>query len=177
MARRGRALAHALALAMALATSLVACGSDPDEERAAAALKAEMVANAGMTTGRALDDEQTSCVAQGAVDALGVQQLQAYDLLTQDLRAGESLQDVTLEAQDADALAKVFAGCMNVEKLMERQIISGLDLPRQQRRKAAKCVRTKVTAEQVTRTMSLEFQGEDNPVFAQLRDELGACLR
>ncbi len=107
----------------------------------------------------------------------GCNNYQAYDLLTQDLRAGESLQDVTLQARDADALAKVFAGCMNVERLMERQVVSGLDLPRHQRRKAAKCVRTKVTAEQVTRTMSLEFQGADNPVFAQLRDELEACLR
>lgn len=177
MARRTRA--PALALVPALCLSLAAC-ADNDEERAAAALKAEMMANAGMTTGKALDDEQTSCVAHGAVDELGVATLQDYRLLTEDLRAEESIEDVTLEPTDADTLASVFTDCMDVEALMERQIIAGLDLPRPQRRRAVACVRDEVTAEQVTRIMSLEFQGQtdaDNTAYTELRDALTACLR
>jgi hypothetical protein len=168
---------RALAFALTLTVPVTACGADNDEELAAAALKAEMVANAGMTNGRAVDDEQTSCIAHGAVDALGVVKLQEYELLTDDLRAGESIDGVTLAPKDADTMARVFAGCMDVEEMMERQIISGLDLPRRQRREAARCVRDRVTTDQVVSTMALEFQGAENPVFERLRADLQACLR
>ncbi len=177
MARRIRALSAALCVALPLAM-LSACGSaDADEERAVAALKAQMVGNAGMTTGKRLDDAETDCVATGAVDTLGVPTLQAYDLLTDDLRPDQSLQGVRLDPQDADALAEVFAECLNVEKLMERQIISGLDLPKKRKRKAKRCVKKLVTTEEVTRTLSLEFQSAENPVFEELLNELTSCLR
>ena len=177
---RGRTMAtHArvLSLALVLAVVLGSCADSSDEERAVAALKAEMVANAGMTTGRAVDDEQTTCVAKGAVDELGVATLQDYDLLTEDLRADESIEGVRLTAEDADTMAAVFADCIDVEAMMERQIVAGLDLPRREKRRAAECVRDTVTAQDVTRTMSLQFQGSDNPVFEQLRDDLRSCLR
>lgn len=169
--------ALALALALALSLTLSACSDDSDEERAAAALKAEMLADAEMTTGHNVGDRQTSCVARGMVDDLGVETLQGYDLLTDELRAGESIQGVRLSKNDADALARVFARCMDVETLMERQIIAGLDLPRREQERAARCVRERVTAGQVRRTMSLEFQGVDNPVFRRLRADLRSCLR
>jgi hypothetical protein len=84
---------------------------------------------------------------------------------------------VRLDPEDADALAQVFAGCMDVEKLMERQIIQELDLPQRQQRRAARCVRKGITADQVTRTISLQFQGSPNPEFEQLRAALQSCLR
>jgi hypothetical protein len=168
---------RALALTLAVALPISSCSDDSDEERAAAALKADMVANAGMTTGRAVDDGQTSCVADGMVAEIGVDRLQDYDLLTEDLSADESIHGVRLSAEDADSLAEVFAGCMDVERLMERQIIRDLDLPARQQRRAARCVRDGITTEQVTRTISLEFQGEPNPDFEQLRAELQSCLR
>lgn len=177
MATRTRALTRALPLAVTLALTASGCSDSSDEERAVAALKAEMVANAGMTSGRAVSDRQTTCVADGAVEELGVEKLQEYDLLTEDLRADESIEGVDLSAQDADALAAVFADCVDVEQVLERQIVSGLDLPRREQRRAARCVRDKVTPELVTRTMSLEFQGADNPVFQRLRGELKSCLR
>jgi hypothetical protein len=172
----------ALAPALMLAVTLVqGCSSDEtDQERAVAALKAEMMANAGMTTGKVLDDAQTTCVAHGAVDELGVSTLQDYRLLTDDLRAGEAIEEVTLAPEDADTLATVFTECMDVEAMMERQIITGLDLPRERRKRAVACVRDGVTEEQVTRIMSLEFQGRPaagNTAYTRLRDALTACLR
>ncbi len=177
MATRTRALTRALPLAVTLALAASGCSDSSDEERAVAALKADMVANAGMTSGRAVSDGQTTCVARGAVKELGVEKLQEYDLLTDDLRADESIDGVDLSSEDADALAAVFAECVDGEMVLERQIVAGLDLPRRQERRAARCVRKEVTRELVTRTMSLEFQGRDNPVFARLRDDLESCLR
>lgn len=174
MARRMRALACALAVALPVSS----CGDSSDEERAAAALKADMVANAGMTSGRAVNARQTTCVAEAMVEQIGVQRLQDYDLLTEDLRADESIQGAQLSKEDARGLAQVFTDCMDVERLMERQIIRGLDLPARQQRRAARCVRQGVTADEVTRTMALEFQGvDDNPVFRRLRADLRSCLR
>jgi hypothetical protein len=176
MATRTRALAFALAVTtpLALATS---CSDDSEEERAAAALQAEMVANAGMTSRQPVDASRTGCVADGMVRQLGVGTLQRYRLLTDDLRADESIEGVQMSAEDADALAGVFAECMDVERMMERQIISGLDLPPRQRRKAVRCVRDRVGADQVVRIMAAEFQGTANPVFQRLQDDLRACLR
>lgn len=174
MARRMCALACALALAL----SISSCSDSSDEERAAAALRADMVANAGMTTGRAVNAGQTICVAEAIVEQIGVEGLQEYNLLTEDLRADESIEGVQLSKKDARALAQVFTDCMDVERLMERQIIRELDLPARQQRRAARCVRQGVTADQVTRTMALEFQGaDDNPVFKRLRADLRSCLR
>lgn len=169
--------ARALGAGLALTAVLSSCGDGSDQERAIAALKADMVANAGMTTGQAVDDTQTTCVAKGAVSSLGVAKLQDYGLLTDDLRAGESIQGVQLAPEDADTMAGVFAACIDVEAMMERQIVSGLDLPRREQREAARCVRQKVTVQHVTRTMSLEFQRAPNPVFDQLRDDLRSCVR
>jgi hypothetical protein len=169
--------ARALALALALVVVLAACSDESEHERAVAALKADMVANAGMTTGRAVRDDQTTCVAEGAVDSLGVTKLQDYGLLTEDLRAAESIQGVQLSPEDADVMAEVFVTCLGAEVMMERQIIEGLDLTRRQERRAARCVRTTVTADHVARTMSLQFQGAENPVFDELRDDLRSCLR
>lgn len=177
MATRMRALSAALALALPLGV-LGACGSeDTEEERAVAALKAQMVGNAAMTTGRRLDDEQTTCVASGAVDTLGVATLQSYELLTDDLRPGEPIDAVILRPEDADALAGVFADCLAVERLMEQQIISDLDMSPERKRRAARCVRQLVEAEDVVRTLSLKFQGSDNQVFDELLTELERCLR
>ena len=166
----------ALAIVVALSLSLSACGDDSDKERAAAALEAEMVANAGMTTGR-IDSERTSCVAEDMVDRLGVEKLQEYELLTDDLRAGQSIQGITLPPADADTVARVFADCMDVETMMERQIVEGLELPRKEQGRAARCVSERVTPDLVVRTMSLEFQGAKNPAFSRLRTDLKSCLR
>lgn len=178
MHRRTRALGAVIGVALPL-SALTSCADDgAQRERAVAALKAQMVGNAAMTTGRQLDDEQTTCVAEGAVDTLGVDTLQSYELLTDDLRPGESIQAVELEPADADALAQSFADCMDVERLMERQIISGLDLPPRRERAASRCVRQEVESQDVVETLSLEFQGAaDNPVFDELLEQLQGCLR
>lgn len=182
-AGRGREMATRMrTLALALTAVLVVlvaqgCGDDADRERAVAALRAEMVANAGMTSRRPVDDQQTACVADGMVSRLGVPTLQRYELLSEDLRAEESIEGVDLSREDADVLADVFADCIDVEALMEREIVAGIDLPRDERRRAVRCVEDAVTAGQVTRTMSLEFQGAPNDVFSRLRDDLASCLR
>ena len=174
----GRARTASLVVALLL-PALAACGEsgDTDRERAVAALKAQMVGNAAMTTGRQLDDEQTTCVASGAVSALGVDTLQSYELLTDDLRPGEPIEGVTLLPKDADALAEVFADCLDVEQLMEREIISRLDMSAERKRRATRCVRRIVATDDVVRTLSLEFQSADNPVFQELLGELKSCLR
>ena len=163
-----------LALVAARATG---CGDDSDRERATAALQAEILADAAMRSDQPVDTTQTRCVAEGMVDDLGLERLQRYQLLTEDLRADESLEGVELTPADADVLAEVFAGCMDVEALMERQIVAGLDLAPRRQRRAEGCVEEKVTTEEVVGTMSLEFQGVENSAFDRLRTELARCLR
>jgi hypothetical protein len=168
----------ALAVALAVVLALAGCTDQKsDEERAVAALRADMVADAGMTTRRPVDDRQTGCVAKGMVDTLGLETLQHYGLLTDELRAGEPIEGVELKHEDADALAEVFAGCMDLESLMEREIVSGLDLSGRRKQRAAGCVRDTVTAEQVRRSMALELRGARNSVVEQLRGDLESCLR
>ena len=59
------------ALGMVAALGLAGCGSD-DDNRAAAALKSQILANNAMTGSSTISDEQASCIADGAVEKLGV---------------------------------------------------------------------------------------------------------
>ena len=108
---------------------------------------------------------------------IAASQTRVYELLTDDLRPGRPIEGVTLLPEDADALAEVFADCLDVEQLMEREIISRLDMKAARKRVATRCVRRIVATDDVVRTLSLEFQSANNPVFQELLGELKRCLR
>lgn len=158
-----------------LVTVCAACGSD-DDAQAVAALKSQIVANNAMSSRTAMSDEQASCIARGAVEAIGVDRLQGYGILDDDLEVGRSIESVSLKGRDADALAGVFLDCADAEKVVEDRLVARLAPDRAAARgRVARCVRETVTPESVHDILSQGFQRADPSAYASLTEELGAC--
>ena len=121
------------ALGLVAALGLAACGSD-DDNRAVAALKSQILANNAMTGSSTISDEQADCIADGAVEQLGVDTLQDYAILDDDLEVYKKLDAVALEPKDADKLAGVFVTCAKVEEIFEVPLAFLMDGMNHQRR-------------------------------------------
>ena len=173
---RSRRAVHAVATAALAALSLAACGGSDDEAQAVAALKSQIVANNSMVSDKTISDEQSTCIARGAVDALTVDRLQDYKILDDQLDVQKQLSEVPLEAEDADALAEVYLECSDAEKIVEDRLVTRL-APAEPRRRARveTCVRKVVTPDVVRDILSQSFQKTDATAYTALAKQLGDC--
>jgi hypothetical protein len=84
-----------------------------------------------------LDETQSTCLAQGVVDAIGADTLKDADISPEDLASSDDLStlDVTLPADAVDSLGQSIAGCNLVPMLEDKLVLSsfsdsfGYDLP------------------------------------------------
>ena len=68
------------------------------------------------------------------VDDVGVETLQEYELLNDDLEINEDANPTDMSEDDADALAGVFVDCIDVEEMFAAQFDSGEEeLPDEQK--------------------------------------------
>lgn len=154
-------------------SSLTACGGGDDDATAAKNLKAEILDNAtvgGSTT--EITDEQAGCIADGTVAEIGVEQLQEYEILKDDLEINKSIENVQLSAGDADSLAGVFVDCINVEKLFEDQFSgtsSGLT------KKQRKCITDAIDEDAIRTILAASFQGKQDSASTELQNTLVKC--
>jgi hypothetical protein len=160
---------------LALSTALAGCGSD-DEAQAVAALKSQIVANNAMQSETAVSDEQASCIAKGAVAEITVDRLQDYRILDGDLEVEKAIDDVSLSAKDADALAGVYLDCSDAEKIVEDRLVERL-VPKKAsaRAEVEACVRDAVTTASVRDILAQSFEKTDAAAYASLAKKLGAC--
>ena len=143
-----------------------------DERVAARALAGQLLDSGTLSGRRAVARRQATCIADGAVDRVGLDRLQHYRVVTGQLEAGQRLEDVRMDRPDAAALADVFLGCVDAERLFEEQLLGsvpGLD-PRDKR-----CVRRAVDAEAARSVLRLTFQGRDDRRFDDVRARLAGC--
>lgn len=162
-------------LAALVLPALVACGSDEDAQ-AVAALKSQIVGNNAMRSQTEISDEQASCIAEGAVDGIGVDKLQDYRILDEDLDVEEQIDEVPLEEDDADALAGVFVDCSGAERIFEDGLVSQLaPSTGAARKRVTACVRETVTGRTVREILSQSFQQKEATAYASLGEDLGAC--
>lgn len=175
--RSGRA-AHVVATVVVAAAGLSSCGSD-DEAQAVAALKSQIVANNSMVSDTAISDEQSTCIARGAVDAITVDRLQDYQILDDRLDVQKRLSEVPLSAKDADALAGVYLECSDAERIVEDRLVARLapagKSKAARRAKITACVRDAVTADVVRDILAQSFQKTGATAYTRLVEQLGAC--
>ena len=164
-----------LALVLACTLALSACGSDDDTE-AVASLKSQILANNAVQSATSISDEQASCIARGAVEEIGVDQLQDYRILGDDLEVDRKLNEVPLSEGDAEALAGVYLECSDAEKIFEDRLLSRL-LPEEPRARArvASCVREAVTPDAVRSILAQSFQKTEATAYASLSADLADC--
>jgi hypothetical protein len=106
------------ALAAAL-LMLTACGGNGDDEEAAQAISDTLMKQQdGAAAGLAMKQEQADCIGDGWVDKIGTEKLQEYGVLTEDLKADETINDVKLSADDAEAAVDTVFDCADVKKML-----------------------------------------------------------
>jgi hypothetical protein len=169
--------------AAALCLALTGCGGDggggssdnADEEKAAANLKAYFLDESEDAAGLEINDEQAGCVSDGVVDKIGIEQLQDYGLIDDDLEVVKDadLDEEDITAGDADSLAGTFVDCVDVKGLITKQMG---DLPGATAKQKT-CISDALTDEALTDMLSQVFQGNDDAATKKLQSEMMACVK
>ena len=109
---------------LALGT-LGACGEN-DEETAKANIQEGVLTDDSASGGAPLSEDQAECFADGMVDKLGVEKLQDYGLLDDDLGFVGDANPTDMSADDAEAAAGVLTDCVDFGDLLD--YLLGYDL-------------------------------------------------
>jgi hypothetical protein len=174
-------MAKTLAVVATLCLALTACGGDggggegnADEEKASANLKAYFLEESDDAAGLDITEEQAGCVSDGVVDEIGIDQLQEYGLLTDDLEVEKNaeLDEKEITAGDADSLAGTFVDCVDVKGLITKQLG---DLP-QATQKQKDCISDALTDDALEEMLSQVFQGNEGQATSKLQSKMMACV-
>lgn len=162
------------AVLCAAVLTLSACGSGDDDEAKENIKTAVMEeGGAGITGGTKPTEEQAECISDGMVDEVGVDKLQEYDLLTEELEINEEANPTDMAEEDADALAGVFVDCIDVEEMFAEQVSSGeQELPAE----AQECIKDAIDEDAMKDGLSASFQGKEDEGFAAMQEEMMGCV-
>lgn len=162
------------AVLCAAVLTLSACGNG-DDDQAKENIKAAVLEEEGtqLPGGTKPTEQQAGCIANGMVDDVGVDKLQEYDLLTEELEINQDANPTDMAAEDADALAGVFVDCIDVEEMFASQMGSGeQELTEEQQQ----CVTEAIDEEAMKDGLSASFQGEEDEGFTAMQQEMMACV-
>ncbi len=154
--------------------ALTACGGGDDAE-AKENLKAGLLEGGADLAGTEVTDEQAGCVSDGMVDEVGVEKLQEYELLTDELEISKDAQPTTMEQGDAESLAGVIVDCVDMEKMFEEQFASGA-MAEQLTGEQQDCLRDAVDSDVIKSALADSFQGKQAEPAAGARADIEACL-
>jgi hypothetical protein len=162
----------AAVLCAALMT-LSACGNG-DDDKARENIKAAVLEDeTDLTGGAKPTEEQADCIANGMVDDVGVDTLQEYDLLNDNLEINDDADPTDMKAEDADALAGVFVDCIDVEEMFAAQFDSSeQELTDDQK----SCITDAIDEEAMKDGLSASFQGEEDEGFTAMQEEMMGCV-
>jgi hypothetical protein len=157
-----------LAAGLALLAVLAGCGAS-DEDQAAQAVSAGLLeAQDGAFQ---FTQEQADCVGDGFVEEIGVEQLQEYGIITEDLEATDKPIEATMTGDDADGAGKVLVGCVDAPQLFKDAILRDADLSPE----VESCIDDALTEELLTKFFSATFS-EDRAAAAEATTPLQECL-
>lgn len=174
------------AAAVLLLTGLAGCGGDDtapadsltkDEQTVADNLAAQIVRSGSMSgdaSESSVTDEQASCIGEGAVTEVGLDALQDYGIVTEELLVDRGIQGVEMDQGDADALAGVFIGCIDAEALFEQRFLNQLPPGGSEQDRRA-CVEDAVGEDAVQEVLSASFQGARSRAYPKLERDVAAC--
>lgn len=159
-----------VAVVTAALLTLSACGGGDESEAKDNLAKSFAQEEGGALSGADLTEEEAGCLSDGLVDEVGVEKLQEYGILEDDLAVVETADDVKFEAGDADAFAGVVTDCVDVSQLITDQMAEQ-DLTAEQE----ECVSDALDEDAVRDLLSATFQGEQ-PEMEGAIGEAMACV-
>lgn len=155
-----------------LALTLSACGGSGDDEQAARAISTSIMEgqDGAATDVFTMKRAEADCIGEGFVDEIGVEPLQEYGFLTEDLKA-EPMADVAMETADAEAATGVLFDCADVPELMSQAMASGQQLDE----KTRKCLDGVLTEEKLRSMFTLMFSGEQDKASQEVVGPMMEC--
>jgi hypothetical protein len=162
--------AAALCVALFLLTG---CGGGEDDD-AKANIKASLLEeDSSVVADTQLTDEQAECFSDGIVDEVGVDKLQEYELLNEDLEIIKDANPTDMSKDDANAMAGVMTGCVDMTKLIEEQIAaSGSELTDEQK----SCITDAIDEDAIEEGLAASFQGETENPMEEMTGALMQCV-
>ena len=151
--------------------TLTACGDGgADEQEAKDNLKASFTEDDSLG---AATEEQAECVANGMVDELGVETLQEYNILDEDLAYNEDPGEVEMSEDDADKASTVVVDCIDLASLFTSEMESSdQGLTDEQK----ECVEGAIDEGAMKEMLSAEFQGKESDAMDDMTGEIMTCL-
>ena len=161
------------AVLCAAALTLSACGNG-DDDKAKENIKAAVLEDeTSLTGGTKPTEDQAECISEGMVDDVGVETLQEYDLLNDDLEINDDANPTDMSEEDADALAGVFVDCIDVEEMFAAQFESAeQDLPAEQQ----ECIKEAIDEDAMKAGLSASFQGKEDEGFTEMQNKMMECV-
>ena len=154
----------------ALSLCLSACGGQEDEAKTSMSESFQKQDLGGIK----VDDEQADCMAGDIVDGVGVDKLKEYDILDEDGKVNEQIENSELEEEDADTVSAALVDCIGAETIVEEQVIQEqMTQPQQD------CVKEAMTEDKLKELISVGFQGADqtDEAVQQLQEDMTACMK
>lgn len=148
---------------------LAACGNG-DEEKAKKAISA-MMRDEG-TAGQKLSQKEADCVGEQLVDNVGVEKLQEYDLLTEDLKGNKDTgDDIKMSKKDAGAAASALVDCVDLVKAVTES--AGTQFNAAQK----KCLEDTITKTLLRDMFTELFQGESDAATKAILTPMMKCAQ
>jgi len=151
---------------------LTGCGGGGDEDEAKENIKAGLLEQDSGLAGTEVTEEQAQCVSDGLVDDIGVDKLQEYGVLEDDLSVDASAAPENVDAEDADTLASVIIDCVDFKEVMTEQMGATADLTDEQKT----CLSDAIDEEALKDLLSAGFQGEEPEMGADMQADMMKCM-
>jgi hypothetical protein len=162
-------LKKAAALLCVATFTLTACGNS-DADTAKENLKAKMMSSNDSLGTKATDKEAT-CIADGMVDKIGVEQLQKYHFLTKDLKVSDKAGGTTLKQDDAEAFAKVYIDCIDMAELLTERAKEAKSYTQDQK----DCIKGALDEKVMEKGLAALFQGKQDEEYTKMQMDVQKC--
>lgn len=162
-----------LAAVLASGLALTGCSSGGDEEEAKAAISEYLVAQQEDAQMIALEEGEADCIADGMVEGIGVEQLQEYGLLSDDLTVEADAQTPEMSEDDSEVMVDAMFDCTDVMGTMETELASAMG---QQSPQVQECLEEALTEDLVRSVLVSTFSAQQDRAQRQLMEPLGACI-
>jgi hypothetical protein len=162
----------AAAIAALTLTTLAACGGSDDDETAAKAISDSIMKEQDGAAADvfAMERSEADCIGDGFVEEIGVEQLQEYGFITEDLKA-EPMTSVTMDTADAEAATGVLFDCADVTELMSEAMAAGQQVDE----KTQQCLEDVLTEEKLRTMFTLMFSGKQDEANQEIVRPLMEC--
>jgi hypothetical protein len=162
------------AVAALLACTLTACGND-DDATASKNISAAMIKAQKSSTGAAqllaLQKKDADCIGDGLVDKVGIDKLQEYGVLTEDMTTKSSVTEVEMSAADAKSATDVLFGCSDIATRMRGAVAKSGSIPKQMQT----CVNKVLTEDNLRPMFRKVFEGKQDEAQKALTTPLTKC--